>query len=338
MSRQGPTRPRLGFLGVGWIGRHRMKCLLDSGAGDVVALADPSAECLEMAREHAPTAVCVESLDELLSQPLDGVVIATPSALHAAQATAALERGLAVFCQKPLARTAKEAASVVALARSSNLPLGVDLSYRHTQAMQQIRQLVKTGELGHIYAINLVFHNAYGPDKAWFYDPTQAGGGCVVDLGIHLLDLALWLLDYPEVNHVASHLVANGEHMKTATLVEDFASVQLELASGPVVQLACSWRLPAGRDAVIEVSCYGTNGGASMRNVNGSFYDFVAERYRGTSSETLAQPPDAWGGRALVDWAKRVAAKDGFDSSCEHLVDVHAVIDRIYGRTSPTTK
>src|SRR5205085_415527 len=123
---------------------------------------------------------------------LDGLVIATPSASHAVQARAALERGIAVFCQKPLARTAAETASVVEAARAANRLLGVDLSYRHTEAMRHIGALARSGELGDIYAIDLVFHNAYGPDKAWFRDVKLSGGGCVIDLGTHLVDLALW--------------------------------------------------------------------------------------------------------------------------------------------------
>jgi len=66
--------------------------------------------------------------------------------------------------------------------------------------------------------------------------------------------------------------------------------------------------------------------------VNGSFYDFIAERYRGTARETLALPPDAWGGRAAADWATRLAAGERFASEAERLVDVARVLDRIYGR------
>jgi hypothetical protein len=99
-----------------------------------------------------------------------------------------------------------------------------------------------------------------------------------------------------------------------------------------VVRLACSWRLHAGRDAVIEAAFYGTEGGAALKNVGGSFYDFTAERYRGTASETLAGPPDSWGGRAAADWALRLAAGERFDPAVERLVAVAEALDRIYGR------
>jgi hypothetical protein len=66
--------------------------------------------------------------------------------------------------------------------------------------------------------------------------------------------------------------------------------------------------------------------------VNGSFYDFTAEAYHGTSRDTLATPPDEWGGRAAVDWACRLGEGARFDPAAERLVDVAAVLDRIYGR------
>jgi hypothetical protein len=70
-----------------------------------------------------------------------------------------------------------------------------------------------------------------------------------------------------------------------------------------------------------------------MRNVNGSFYDFTAERFRGTSTELLVAPPDDWGGRTAVSWAARVGRRDGFDPDAETYVATHEVIDRIYGGT-----
>jgi predicted dehydrogenase len=324
-------RPRLGFLGVGWIGRHRMEAMLRTGAIEVAAIADPSDETAAEALELAPGAKRVEGLEGLLDQGLDGVVIATPSALHAEQSIAALERGAAVFCQKPLGRTAAEARAVVEAARAADRLLAVDFSYRFTEAMRRIREAVGGGYVGEVYAADLVFHNAYGPDKAWFYDPALAGGGCVMDLGVHLVDLALWIMGFPRVEDVSSQLFSAGKPL-APDQVEDYAVAQVALGGGRSVRLACSWRLPAGREAVISAAFYGTGGGAALTNVGGSFYDFTAELYRGTAAETLAAPPDDWGGRAAADWARRLAAGERFDPGAERLVDVAALIDRIYGR------
>jgi predicted dehydrogenase len=328
------ARPRLGFLGVGWIGRQRMAAVLATGAVEAVAIADPSPAMAEEAARLAPDARLVATLDDLLNAGVDGVVIATPSALHAKQAMRALERGAAVFCQKPLGRTATEVRAVVDAARVADRLLGVDLSYRFIEGMQRIRELVRGGELGPVFAADLVFHNAYGPDKAWFYDPMLAGGGCVMDLGVHLVDLALWTLDFPGIDGVSGRLFAGGEPLDgRADRAEDFAIATVEFETGAVVRLACSWGLHAGCDAVISAAFHGVLGGATLRNLHGSFYDFVAERHRGTTRETLAVPPDAWGGRAATDWAARLAAGERFDSvTAVHQVEVTRVLDRIYGR------
>lgn len=322
---------RVGFLGTGWIGRHRMAAMIETGAIEAVAFADPSDEMAKEAAALAPDAKRADGLDALLAEDLDGVVIATPSALHAEQSVRALDAGVAVFCQKPLGRTAAEVGAVVEAARRADRLLGLDLSYRHTEAMRCIRELIRAGELGRVSAVDLVFHNAYGPGKPWFFDPAQAGGGCVIDLGVHLVDLALWALDFPEVADVQARLLAKGRPLGPGQC-EDYAVATLTTADGRVVTLACSWNLPAGRDAIIGASFYGEGRGAALRNVDGSFFDFTAECFSGTVAEALATPPDDWGGRAAVDWARRLAAGKRFSPEAGQFVAVAAVLDRIYGR------
>ena len=324
------SKPRIGFLGTGWIGRHRMAAMVDTGAIEAVAVADPSAGMVAEAVKLAPAAQVVPDLDALLALGLDGVVIATPSALHAAQSIAALDAGVAVFCQKPLGRDAAEAARVVAAARRADRLLSVDFSYRYTAGMQAIAPLVRDGALGQVFAVDLTFHNAYGPDKPWFYDRAQSGGGCVMDLGVHLVDLALWALGFPAIDGaVAAQLLSGGAPLAGGA-VEDYAAAQFRLASGTVVRLTCSWRLQAGREAVIEAAFYGTTGGAALRNVNGSFFDFAAERFGGTGSALLTGGADEWGGRAGADWARRLAMGARFDPAADELVRVADVLDAIY--------
>ncbi len=332
MSTDRRVPPRIGCVGVGWIGRHRMQCLVEEQAADVVALLDPSVEQLEAARRIAPEARIAKTLDELLDLDLQGVLIATPSALHADQAIAALRAGKAVFCQKPLARSGPETAAVLEAARAADRLLGVDFSYRHVAGVPQIRELVQTGELGEVFAVDLVFHNAYGPDKPWFHDPVLAGGGCLMDLGIHLLDLAGWTLGWPEVEVIDGRRYARGKRILDRTEVEDFACALLQTSAGTTVRVTCSWNLHAGRDAVIEAAFHGTSGGATLRNLDGSFYDFEVQRHRGTHRETIARPPDRWGGRSALSWARTLARSSGYDASIEGTLRVARTLDDIYLR------
>lgn len=324
-------RPRLGFLGLGWIGHNRMGAIARSGLADVAVVCDASPEAVQRTVATVPTAEPASSFDELLHADLDGVVIATPSAQHAEQCVQALERGLAVFCQKPLGRTAAETRRVVETARMADRLLAVDLSYRFTAAMHAIHSVVSSGAIGNIYAANLVFHNAYGPDKAWFYDRALAGGGCVIDLGIHLVDAALWITAFPEITGVSSRVYAHANRLSfPPDVVEDYATARLDAASGATIDIACSWRLPAGQDCVIAAEFYGTRGGAAFRNVNGSFYDFVAEQNEGTNRVLLASPPDDWPGRAAVAWVERLREGERFDPGNEELIRVAEVLDAIY--------
>lgn len=325
------TPPRLGFLGVGWIGRHRLEALAGDGRATIAAVADPSAEARAAVLRTVPGAAALDGLDALLDLPLDGVVIATPSALHAEQSIRCLEAGLHVFCQKPVGRSAAEVRAVVDAARRADRALGVDLCYRRTRAMERIRALVAEGEIGRVHAADLVFHNAYGPDRPWFYRRGESGGGCLLDLGIHLVDLALWTLDATDARVEHAWLGRGGAPLEPGEDdVEDYAVCTLRTADGAVVRVACSWNLQAGRDAVIEAAFYGSAGGAALRNVDGSFHDFVAERFRGTACEPLEAPPDPWGGRTLVDWTRRIAAGDRFDPESERIVTVARLLDEAY--------
>jgi predicted dehydrogenase len=324
--------PRLGFLGVGWIGRSRLQALVTSGAGSVAAVCDTD----EMrAREVSALAQGrrVSSCDELLQLDIDGIVIATPSAMHAEQCIAALERGLAVFCQKPLARTAAETERVVAAARAADRLLGVDLSYRHTAAAAALRDAVRAGRIGAVHAAELKFHNAYGPDPGWARDPRLAGGGCVIDLGTHLVDLALWTLDFPTMRRIDGQRFARGRRLEPREDVcEDFATATLELDGGAVVRVSCSWESSTGRDAVIEAAFFGSEGGAVLRNVDGSFFDFTAELFHGTTGHTLAAPPDDWGGRALIEWTRHLATDNGYDPAVETVIEVACALDGMLER------
>jgi predicted dehydrogenase len=322
---------RLGFLGLGWIGRNRLEALTQLDGMRIAALADVNAAAVDAIAAKHPDAQRANSLDELLAMDLDGVVIATPSGQHAEQAIAVLERGLPVFCQKPLATSAADAQRVVDAARRADRLLAVDLSYRYVSGMEQLRERIRTGELGDIQAIDLTFHNCWGPDKSWCMDRSMAGGGCVLDLGVHLLDLALWLQDFPSTQVVARSLFSRGQRLSHgADGIEDFAYADLQQTSGAAMRIACSWNLHAGQDAIIGMRIHGTKAGAEWRNVNGSFYDFELDLLRSNSRERLGGHPDAWGARAVQRWAEAVQAGMRFDPGAANLVASAQLIDAIY--------
>lgn len=323
----------LGFVGLGWIGLNRMQHLLKISNCHCVGIVEPSIENAQKAIEEVPNAKQFETFEDLLANPeINAVVIATPSAMHASQAIAALEAGKNVFCQKPLGRNAREVKAILEAAQKNNKLLKLDLCYRQTKAFKAVKNIIESEELGKIFAVNLVFHNAYGPDKDWFYNKSLAGGGCVLDLGIHMLDLALWSLGFPEIKNVNSKLFQKGELMlRNTEEVEDFAKVSITTHSNVAIDLQCSWNLNAGKDAVIEAVFYGTHGGVAFKNVNGSFYDFITEKYSKTQTEVIVSKPEDWGGNACKSWAKEVTNDTGFHvESANEYLKLAKLIDRIY--------
>jgi predicted dehydrogenase len=328
------SAPRLGFVGVGWIGAMRLDSVRAAGTAEIVALCDPSPEHLAAARAGSPGAVCFEDLGEMLGRAgdlgLDGVVISTPNSFHVPQAVAALEQGLAVFCQKPLAVDAEGARAVVKAARRAERLLGIDYTYRCTAGAQALRRLIRTGELGRVFSLDLVFHNAYGPDKAWCHDPAVAGGGALMDLGVHLVDLAMWLLGSRGVRSVHGLAFRDGLPLEGRG-IDDFATVQLELEGRAAVSLAVSWNAHLGRDCAIRAAAFGSAGGAEFRNVGGSFFDFELERTHGRTGEVVLSEGREALGRALVEWVERLTESPDFDAEVEQAVLVSEVIDAVYG-------
>ncbi|GFE83908.1 oxidoreductase [Steroidobacter agaridevorans] len=331
-SRLAHARPRLGFVGLGWIGRKRLDALTaDSSAIEVAALVDSDADRLRAAAAVHPDASVSPDVDELLDEDLDAVVIATPNGLHANQAIACLERGLAVFCQKPLATTLSDVQRVLAAARAADRLLGIDFCYRYITGMRELRRRLMSGEIGEVIAISAVFHNAYGPDKSWCKSPALAGGGCLLDLGVHLLDLALWVQGMPPTERVRSRLFAHGQPVQgRAGELEDLAYAEFIQANGAIVRLCCSWYAHIGQPAQIRMEIAGTRGGASWRNVDGSFYDFDVHLFHGTEREQLGTSRDDWGTRALRAWLRQLQVSKRFDAEAENIVRSAALIEEVY--------
>ena len=322
---------RIGFVGLGWIGRKRLDAVSAAEDIEIAALADSDPGKLDLARALHPRAHAVHDLEAMLACDLDGVVIATPNGLHASQAIACLSHGIPVFCQKPLAVSADAAQAVIDAAAGVNRLLGVDFCYRYVRGMAELRQRIADGALGEILAIDLTFHNAYGPDKAWVFDRGLSGGGALLDLGVHLLDLALWLQPAASMRASSSRLFAHGRALAPgAEDVEDMAYAELRQTNGAIVRLACSWHAHAGRDAVIALEVFGSRGGAAWRNVNGSFYDFTLDVFQGRASERIAAPPDEWGPRALSAWLARLRVDSSFDEDARLYASSARLIDEIY--------
>lgn len=177
-------------------------------------------------------------------EEVDAVVIATPSHLHEEQTRAGLQAGKFVLCEKPLAVSAEGTRRVLETEGSeSRLMVGMNQRFRADAG--SLRTFVAGNELGEVFYVRAGWLNRReGPSRrTWRQLKRGAGGGALMDLGIQMLDLCLWILDYPEPGRLTAHL-----HRRSGSEVEDSGSLLLELADGRVVNLEVSWDLLAERD------------------------------------------------------------------------------------------
>jgi predicted dehydrogenase len=257
---------QLGFAGVGWLGESLIKELPRFSQLRLAAVQDTN---LELARQVAQRYTCrlyTADYAELMNlAKLDAVVICTPNTFHAPQAQAAVRAGKHVLVQKPLALSPKDARATLDLAGSHQRVLFVDYTYRYLPTIQAFYACLEG--LGKLRAVRAVFHNIYGPGKAWFFDPALSGGGALMDLGVHLIDLGVWLLQprHARLEHVELSFTQG-------YAVEDAATVQFRFDTVPF-EMQVSWKAPRPlTEIAFEVEAEG--GRLRWENVDGSFFHF----------------------------------------------------------------
>ncbi len=329
-----PRPVRLGLLGFAPSRRAQLEVLLRERLAELSAVLEPDPRALAAARKLAPSAEPVGDLDTLLGLDLDGIVFGSPRAEHGGACLAAIAAGRAIFCHAPLSRTATEVRALIAAARAKDVRLGAELGLRHTRALELVRELIEDGSLGEVFAAELVFHSAYGPDAPPQPERRRAGGGALIELGSPLLDAALWCLDFPEVLAVAGDAHRDGRRLPADDeALEDHASGLLQLAGGTTLQLACSWRASIGADARLRLTFLGTRGGAELADVDGSPHRLSAARLRGSARDPLGPASDDGRGRALVRWARALGEARSFaPEALRGWEESAAALDRWCGR------
>ncbi len=202
---------RWGIVGFGWVARDFMAPGILAAGDRVAAVCDRHADARDAGERLGATSHA--DLDGLLGQALDAVYVATPNHLHRGAVEACLAAGVPVLCEKPMAATLADASAMVAAARSTGTLLGLAFDQRRHPAHVAIRDAIAAGLIGTPTAIRIVYGcwldrgwsaQRRNPDDShddnWRIDAAQAGGGAVIDLAPHGLDLADMLLGEPVVD------------------------------------------------------------------------------------------------------------------------------------------
>jgi predicted dehydrogenase len=198
--------------------------------------------------------------EDVFRADVDAVIICTPSHLHEAQAIAALEAGKHVLVEKPLALTAAGAERVLQAAQRAGRSLMVAMNSRYRPDAVALKPFLEGQELGDVFLVKAGWLNSRVRTvrSTWRHRRQTAGGGALMDLGVQILDLCLWLLDYPPIERVVAHLHP-GEGME----VEDSAAVVLSTPGGMAISIEVTWSLVAARDRHY-LHVLGTRGSASL--------------------------------------------------------------------------
>lgn len=189
---------RAGIVGLG-IGKSHAKGYLTSADAELVAICDMNVTRLNEAGEAWRVENRYSDYVQMFAEAdLDVVSICLPNALHATVSIAALEAGIHVVCEKPMAQTVAEAQQMIAAAESNQVRLMVAYNYRYRSDSQWMRRVVQSGLLGDIYHANLTWRRETGiPGWGVFGSKAASGGGSLIDLGVHVLDLGLWMMNFP---------------------------------------------------------------------------------------------------------------------------------------------
>jgi predicted dehydrogenase len=277
---------RIGVIGVGLAGRHHLRDYRAHPDADVVAIADPDAARLqEIGGEFGVSRRYPSGERMLQEEELDVVSIVTPNKFHKPLTIAALEAGCHVLCEKPMAMSADEARQMLTVSRRVGKRLMVNFSYRFTEQSMALKQQVDAGALGEVYFARTVWHRRRGLPGlgGWFSQKALSGGGPLIDLGVHRLDLALWLMGYPRpvwvlgstYNPIGSGLA---RERGVEFDVEDLAVGLVRFENGATLEIEASWAANIREAELMETRLFGTQGGLVQRNVDET-YKFEAEMY-----------------------------------------------------------
>jgi predicted dehydrogenase len=257
----GRARLRVALLGTGWIMDFHARAVLEHPGAELVAAANWRRPSLDRLAERHGIARTTTDWRALTADPgVDAAVVGTPNALHAPQAIAFLDAGKHVLVEKPMAASLAEADAMVAAARRSGAFLMVAHCLRFHPDVRALRVRVEAGELGEIVKTRSYGgHAGWGP-SGWFTDPVLAGGGALVDMGVHAIDTARYLLGDPEPVRVCA---AVGTRYG-AYPVDDDAVLLLGWANGVTSVVESGWWQPHLGGLEADTELYGTGGYARV--------------------------------------------------------------------------
>jgi predicted dehydrogenase len=299
---------RFALVGCGTAAVHIHLPLLRAAGVDVAAFASRSRSSAEAARDGWGNGTVVDRWEDVVTRDdIDAVVIATPNAQHHTVAIAAAAAGKHVLVDKPMARTTAEADEMITAADKYGIVLVPFQNTRFMAPFVAAHDAVAEGRVGEVTGVRAAFGHAgpqaWAPNATWFFDKELAGGGCLIDLGVHVIDLARYVTA-DDIVEVGAFL--NGEPGG----VEMDAQLAVRFGRGAIGTVHASWSARPGPDHQLTV--FGTTGTLHLDGRTALTLQPVAgDRERVALPEATSSPLDEFLAAVRGERAPTVTAHDG---------------------------
>ncbi|WP_206955424.1 Gfo/Idh/MocA family protein [Trinickia acidisoli] len=331
-------RLRVGVIGLG-IGRKHIEGWREHPDVDVVAIADPDTKRLAERGDAFGIAARYTSAEAMLAaEKLDVVSVCTPNKFHRELTIAAFEAGAHVLCEKPMAMNAEEAREMLRAADRAGRRLMINFSYRFSAQSRALKAQVDAGLFGEFYFGRTVWHRRRGLPGfgGWFGTKALAGGGPLIDLGVHRLDLALWLMGYPKpVWVLGSTYDPIGRELAARTGktfdVEDLAATLIRFDNGATLVLEASWATNIQEAELMETRLLGTRAGLLQKNLNeGYTFDAQVFMEQNGAQFDMRVSPASTAHSAMYDYAEAILTERPHPATGEEGLIVMEILDAIY--------
>lgn len=338
----------IGIIGAGTIGEQHVKAAVSAHI-DVKYVVDvnlPAAEALAEICDATPT----DDADQLWADGgVAGVVIAVPNTLHRPLAVRALEAGKDVLLEKPMGLNAAECDQINAVAARSGQLVQVGLVHRYSSVGQGTKEVIDAGQLGDIYHAKALLYRRRGVPGlgGWFTTKSQSGGGAIIDVGVHVIDLALHFMGFPKVeqvlgkvyntfgcrlqDYVYEHMWAGPPRLDGVCDVEDAAHALILFDNGSTLDLNVTWagNFPTGSLPESMMGLFGDQGGLTF-DLFGDHLQLATEECGYNVDKQVKLPPRDDFAEQLRDFVRSIETREVYGATGQEAATVQRIIDAVY--------
>lgn len=336
---------KVGMIGAGMIAHRHCEEIHAHEQAEVLAVADPSLErANELKQKHGLSRVYENAVDLIADADLDAITIAVPNVFHADYAIAALQAGKHVMLDKPFAISFAEAERVAAEARKNRQVFTVGMNMRFREESQMVKLLIESGRIGDIYHGKAYWFRRSGIPKlgTWFGQKEMAGGGVLLDIGVHLLDLSLFLMDNFEAEAVTGITHRTFGHRglgegswglssinaDTVFDVEDLATALIRLKGGATVNLEVAWAIHQEEANRHNVEIFGTDAGITAFDSRLCHFGKEKGEYEVVVPEKVEVPHPH--GNRFINWIDAILDQGKLLCTLDQALAVQKILDAVY--------